>query len=158
MYISVHKKRKDMTQKTIIEKKKEIRTITPAVNEIITIDVPRIVWDCDFCSRGSGDRMTSCLGCGKHACDFCLQKNKIFTEYEFEVGDAGYSGDCYSGNDTPASDDYRIEYFYLCPECRENSPEKIQDLMSHMRGLTDLEVVEKEITNIILDEIERLKR
>jgi hypothetical protein len=143
-----------MTQKTIVEKKKEIRTITPAVNEIITIDVPRIVWDCDFCSRGSGDRMTSCLGCEKHACDFC----KILEEYGFEVGDPGYSGDCYSGNDTPASDDHRTGYFYLCPECRENPPEKIRDLMSHMRGLTDLEVVVKEITNIILDEIERLKK
>jgi hypothetical protein len=145
-----------MTQKTIIEKKKEIRTVTPAVNEIITINVPRIVWDCDFCARRSGDRMQSCLGCGKHACDICARDD--FKGYEFEVGDPGYSGDSYSCYDTPASDDHRVEYFHLCPECRENPPEKIQDLVSHMTGLTDLEVVVKEITNVILDEIERLKK
>jgi hypothetical protein len=143
-----------MTQKTIIVKRKEIITVVPAVTEIVTTPVPRIVWACDFCSRGSGDRMTSCLGCGKHACDFC----KVFEEYGFEVGDAGYSGDCYSGNDAPASDDYRTAWFNLCPSCKETPPEKIQDLMGHMRGLTDLEVVVKEITNIILDEIERLKK
>ncbi|MCK9458682.1 MAG: hypothetical protein M0R80_03515 [Proteobacteria bacterium] len=147
-----------MTQKTIIERKKEVRTVVPAVNEVITIDVPRIVWDCDFCARGSGDRMPSCLGCGKHACNFCLQKNKIFEEYEFEVGDAGYSGDSYSCYDYPASDDYRAGYFYLCPDCRKTPPEKIQDLMSHMKGLAELEVVVKEITNIILDDIERLRK
>jgi len=147
-----------MTQKTIIEKRKEVRTVVPAVNEVITIDAPRIVWDCDFCARGSGDRMYSCLGCGKHACDFCRKDKEFFKEYEFEVGEPGYSGDCYSRNDYPASDDYRVEYFHLCPDCRGSPPEKIQDLMSHMRGLTELEVVVKEITNIILDDVERLKK
>jgi len=145
-----------MTQKTIIEKKKEVRTITPAVNEIITIDVPRIVWDCDFCARGSGDRMQSCLGCGKHACDICVSDE--FKEYEFEVGEPGYSGDCYSRNDYPASDDYRAEWFYLCPECRENLPAKIQMLMVYTKNLKELEREEEKITNKILDEIERLKR
>jgi hypothetical protein len=147
-----------MTQKTIIEKKKEIRTITPAVNEIITINVPRVVWDCDFCARGSGSKMTSCLGCGKHACDFCKRDKEFFKEYDFEVGVAGYSGDSYSCYDTPASDDHRTGYFYLCPSCRENPPEKIQDLGVHMAELDALGIVEKKVTNLIIDDIERLKK
>jgi hypothetical protein len=145
-----------MTQKTIIEKKKETVIVTPAVTKTVIVDVPRIVWDCDFCTRGSGDGMYSCLGCGKHACAFC--HNQIFKEYEFEVGEPGYSGDCYSCNDYPASDDYRVEYFYLCPECGENPPEKIQMLMVYIRNLKLIKEQEKKVTNKILDEIERLKK
>jgi glutaredoxin len=145
-----------VTQKTIIEKKKETVIVTPAVTKTVITNVPRIVWDCDFCSRGSGDRMRSCLGCGKHACDFCRRDKEFFKEYEFEVGESG-DEDSYNGT-TSESEDHRIGYFYLCPECRKNLPAKIQMLMVYIRNLESIEEQGKKVTNKILDEIERLKK
>jgi hypothetical protein len=67
----------EMTKKVIYEKKEKRRVVIPevrAITEKYVEDVPRTVWDCDYCNRGSGDELPSCFGCGKHSCHFCLDK------------------------------------------------------------------------------------
>lgn len=140
-------------KKIIYEDKVKTKVIVPEVPAVVErtiVKVPRTVWDCDYCEKKSGDRMAECFGCSKTACDWGCREKQL-EEFNFSVG---YPG-CY---DEPAFDDYRFEYFYLCKTCRENPPEKIKILMEYYRNLEDIWKEEKELTNIILDEIERIKK
>jgi hypothetical protein len=144
-----------MTKKVIYEKKEKTRILVPevrAITEKYIEDVPRTVWDCDYCNRGAGDELPSCFGCGKHVCYFCL--NKVFTEHEFETGEAGYDGDNIS---IPESSDYGFERIRLCPECEKLPPTKLLTLMGKIRVLDDVLALEKSSINEIIDEIERIR-
>ncbi len=146
-------------QKTIVEKKKRTRILVPevpAVKETYYEEIPRTVWDCDYCERGSGDKMSTCIGCGKCGCAFCW--DKVFERLYFEVGDPGLDCDCQPSNSIPESDDYRIGSFYICCECKENPPEKIQYLMGEIVSLNVLHKAEEILSNKIIDEIERLNK
>jgi len=146
-------------QKTIIEKKTRTRILVPevpAVKETYSEEIPRVVWDCDYCERGSGYKMSTCIGCGKCGCDFCW--DKVFEDLCFEIGDPRLDCDCQPSNSIPSSDDYRIGSFYICCECKENPPEKIQYLMKKVKSFDRLQKATEIVSGRIIDEIERLNK
>ena len=134
----------------------------PAVTEKYAVDVPKTVWICDYEDlhihpvKPSLDEYRHCIGCGKHACYFCL--DKVFEELEFEIGDHGYRGDCYSWQDVPPSPDYRSDSFRICKECQKNPPERIKTLMIRIRALRNEEHIVDVLCGTVIDEIELLDK
>jgi len=122
--------------------------LIPAVTETVICDVPVKYYICDTCGNKVRHKLIECIGCGKHSC--CGHKDIL----EFEVGVRG-DEDTYGGT-TPQSDDYRIAWFYLCPECKKVPPENIKKLLDLTSALERINTLRNKTTNNIIDEIERL--
>ena len=149
-----------MVKKVVLEKKKQYRTLIPAVPaqvETYIEEVPVIVYECDFCARAklpSIDEYPECTGCGKHACYFCC--NDSLKEFQFEVGEASDT----SGDDTSLwkdeSEDFRFGSFRICKDCLENPPEKLYKLMECIKVRKDIEHLLDEAIGNVITEIEIL--
>ena len=151
-----------MVKKVVLEKKKQYRTLIPAVPaqvETYIEEVPITVYECDFCTRAklpSIDEYPECIGCGKHACYFC--NHEFLNELEFQVGYEGdTSGDCISAWKDP-SEDYRYDSIRICNDCLKNPPEKLHKLMECIRIRKGIEHLLDEATNNVITEIEIVKK
>lgn len=149
-----------MVKKVILEKKKQYRTLAPAVSakiETYIEEVPVTVYTCDFCTRAklpSIDKYPECVGCGKHACYFC----KSLEDMWFQVGtEEDTSGDNMSMW-RDRSDDFRFGSFRICKDCLENPPEKLHKLMECIRIRKGIEHLLDEATNNVITEIEIVKK
>ena len=149
-----------MVKKVILEKKKQYRTLIPAVPaqvETYIEEVPVTVYTCDFCARAklpSIDEYPECIGCGKHACYFCC--NDSLEDLWFQIGEASDT----SGDDTSLwtdrSEDFRFGSFRICKDCLENPPEKLYKLMECIKARKDIEHLLDEATGNVITEIEIL--
>lgn len=136
------------------------RVLVPETIEKYNVAIPYDTWECDFCNRKALDEYRSCIGCGRHACYFCLDK-KMLEHMGFEIGiPSDYSGDN-SEYWVDASDDHRYEYIYLCESCKQNPPEKIKFLMEMVSAKRDNEKTFYKLlydqNSLIIDEIAKLK-
>lgn len=150
-----------MVKKVVLEKKKQYRTLIPAVPakiETYIEEVPITVYECDFCTRAklpSIDEYPECIGCGKHACYFCC--NDSLEDLWFQIGeDSDTSGDNTSSW-TDQSEDFRFGSFRICKDCLENPPEKLHKLMGRIKVRKDIEQLLDEATGNVITEIETLK-
>ena len=151
-----------MVKKVVLEKKKQYRTLIPAVPakyETYIEEVLITVYECDFCTRAklpSIDEYPECIGCGKHACYFCC--NDSLKEFQFEVGEASDT----SGDDTSLwkdeSEDYRFASFRICKECLENPPEKLYGLKKTIEHRKYIQQLLDEATNDVINKIELIKK
>ena len=149
-----------MVKKVVLEKKKQYRTLIPAVPaqvETYIEEVPITVYECDFCTRAklpSIDEYPECIGCGKHACYFCC--NDSLKEFQFEVGEASDT----SGDDPSfwksESENYRLASFRICKECLENPPEKLYGLKKTIEHRKYIQQLLDEATNDVINKIEIL--
>jgi hypothetical protein len=150
-----------MVKKVVLEKKKQYRTLIPAVPaqvETYIEEVPITVYECDFCTRAklpSIDEYPECIGCGKHACYFCL--NTSLEDLWFQIGQEEDT----SGDDTSLwtdrSEDFRFGSFRICKDCLENPPEKLHALMECIRIRKGIEHLLDEATGNVITKIEILK-
>jgi len=149
-----------MVKKVVLEKKKQYRTLIPAVPaqvETYIEEVPVIVYECDFCTRAklpSIDEYPECIGCGKYACYFCC--NDSLEDLWFQIGeDSDTSGDNMSSW-TDQSEDFRFGSFRICKDCLENPPEKLYKLIECIKARKDIEHLLDEATGNVITEIEIL--
>ena len=128
------------------------RIIIPEVTEQYVKQVPYEIWMCDFCNTQLDYRLTHCDGCGRDACD----SSKHLKEFEFEIGYAGYSSDSDSFYDEDPSDDYRFARIYLCKDCIDKPPEKLNQLMKLIDEQKRIQAELDIAVGKIIDEIEDL--
>ena len=124
----------------------------PALTEVVNVEVKVPIWICDNCGTKARHSFTECIGCGKH---FCLNCKSKYETLEYEVGH-GSIGEGY--NSIPESDDHRGAFIYLCNDCKEHPPEKLHLLLTHINMLNEVQQEEYSITNVIIDEIEKLNQ
>jgi hypothetical protein len=126
-------------------------------NEIQMLEV----YSCDFCNdkrwgKMSLDEYPHCIGCGKHACHFCL--NDVTTEMCFQVGYEGFDGGDNREYDEDPSDDYKFMAFRICRECEKNPPDKLYWLMNKISDVEEQNKILEITKGIVIEEIEMLNK
>jgi len=107
---------------------------------------------CDRCGKAFNGDIPTCLGCGKVLCYIC-NRTEDLELIQLWVGTQEEYGDNYH---IEGSDDFDVEYFYLCKSCKENPPEKIK-FWNKQKDIENLEGQIKKITQEMITEAREVK-
>ena len=107
---------------------------------------------CDECGKAYIDKLPTCIGCGRVLCYLC-NRNDDLEQIQLWVGTQEEYGDNYH---IKGPEDFDTEYFYICPLCKENPPEKI-NFWNKQKIIDDFEDKIKKVTQEMIIDCRKVK-